>query len=113
MDIPVEMPRSQGSTDAAATTVTPAARRPRIRMWEAIVRLQLRLSLLLPTPPGFSHFAWVYVNPRCRALIRRASEVAGRQIWCPYSAATGSDPRHTRASSRVRSALIYANLLNP
>jgi L-tartrate/succinate antiporter len=57
----IDATRHEASGGAISTTVAPAAAPARIRKWEALVPVAVTLVLaLLPTPPGLSHFAWLY-----------------------------------------------------
>jgi L-tartrate/succinate antiporter len=59
----IDATRHDASSEAVSTTVTPAPASSRIRKWEAIAPVAVTLVLaLLPTPPGLSHFAWLYFS---------------------------------------------------
>src|ERR1700692_3395846 len=59
----IDATRHDASSEAVSTTVTPASASSRIRKWEAIAPVAVTLVLaLLPTPPGLSHFAWLYFS---------------------------------------------------
>ena len=59
----IDTTRHEASSGAVATTVAPAPPSSRTRIWESIAPVAVTVVLaLLPTPPGLSHFAWLYFS---------------------------------------------------
>jgi L-tartrate/succinate antiporter len=59
----IDTTRHEASSGAVVTTVAPAPPSSRTRIWESIAPVAVTVVLaLLPTPPGLSHFAWLYFS---------------------------------------------------
>jgi len=59
----IDTTRHEASSGPVATTIAPAPPSSRTRIWESIAPVAVTVVLaLLPTPPGLSHFAWLYFS---------------------------------------------------